>query len=143
MTGYWNNTAATLETLRDGWLRTGDMGYFDERHNVYLVDRKKDMIISGGENIYSLEVEQALAEHVAVAQVAVIGVPDEKWGESVRAIIVTKPGAKVSEDELSNHCVNMIASYKRPRSYAFATELPAMPSGKIDKKALRELYGKN
>jgi acyl-CoA synthetase (AMP-forming)/AMP-acid ligase II len=142
MTGYWNNTAATLEALRDGWLRTGDMGYFDERRNVFLVDRKKDMIISGGENIYSLEVEQALAEHPAVAQVAVIGVPDEKWGESVKAIIVTRANTSVTPDELGQHCIQLIASYKRPRAYEFASELPVMPSGKIDKKALRELYGR-
>lgn len=141
MTCYWNNSAATLETLRDGWLRTGDMGYFDECRNVYLVDRKKDMIISGGENIYSLEVEQALAEHAGVAHVAVIGVPDEKWGESVKAIVVPKAGITLSAEELSDHCVQLIASYKRPRSFAFVAELPAMPSGKIDKKALRALYG--
>jgi acyl-CoA synthetase (AMP-forming)/AMP-acid ligase II len=142
MTCYWNNSEATLEALRDGWLRTGDMGYFDERRNVYLVDRKKDMIISGGENIYSLEVEQALAEHPAVAQVAVIGVPDEKWGEAVKAIVVTRPNTSATPDELGQHCIRLIASYKRPRAYEFVGELPVMPSGKVDKKALRELYGR-
>jgi acyl-CoA synthetase (AMP-forming)/AMP-acid ligase II len=142
MSCYWNNSAATAETLRDGWLHTGDMGYFDERGFVFLVDRKKDMIISGGENIYSQEVEQALAEHPAVANAAVIGVPDPKWGESVKAIVVLKPGAEVSADELIVHCTALIASYKRPRFVEFVRELPVLPSGKISKVALRELYGR-
>jgi len=142
MSGYWNNSAATAETLRDGWLHTGDMGYFDAHGYVFLVDRKKDMIISGGENIYSQEVEQALAEHPAVAQVAVIGVPDEKWGESVKAIVVLKPGASVAAEALSAHCATLIASYKRPRFVQFVAQLPVLPSGKVNKVALRELYGK-
>jgi len=114
--------------LRDGWLHTGDMGYFDSHGYVFLVDRKKDMIISGGENIYSQEVEQALAEHPAVANAAVIGVPDEKWGESVKAIIVLKPGNSVEPEALIAHCTTLIASYKRPRAVQFVAELPVLPA---------------
>lgn len=138
--GYWNNTAATLETLRDGWCRTGDIGRFDEDGLLYLVDRKKDVIISGGENIYSREVEEALASHSSVAECAVIGLPDPKWGESVCAIVVTKPGASVSEDELIDHVRTQIASYKRPRRIEFTQALPKLPTGKINKVELRKTY---
>jgi len=140
MSGYWNNTVATVETLRDGWLRTGDMGYFDEAQRVFLVDRKKDMIISGGENIYSLEVERALAEHPGVSQVAVIGEPDEKWGEAVKAIVIRAPGAAVTAEELIAFCATRIASYKKPKSVAFVAEFPVLPSGKVNKVRLRELH---
>src|SRR3546814_1999906 len=94
MVGYWNNSAATIEALRDGWLRTGDIGVMDEDGYIYLVDRKKDMIISGGENIYSREVEEVLFAHPAILEAAVIGVPDEKWGESVRAVVVRREDRK-------------------------------------------------
>ncbi len=142
MTGYWNNTAATVETLRDGWLRTGDMGYFDEAERVFLVDRKKDMIISGGENIYSQEVERALAGHPAVSQVAVIGEPDEKWGEAVKAIVIPTADATVDADELIAFCATRIASYKKPKSIEFVREFPVLPSGKVNKVRLRELYAR-
>ena len=99
MKGYWNNTAATIETLRDGWVHTGDVGKLDDEGFLYLVDRKKDMIISGGENIYSREVEEAVVTHEAVSEVAVIGVADEKWGEAVMAVVVLKPGATASAEE--------------------------------------------
>ncbi|WP_210496871.1 class I adenylate-forming enzyme family protein [Microvirga antarctica] len=140
MKGYWNNTAATLETLRDGWVHTGDVGRLDDEGFLYLVDRKKDMIISGGENIYSREVEEAVVTHESVSEVAVIGVPDEKWGEAVMAVVVLKPGAAPSVEEIVEHCRTMIASYKKPRFVRFVDEIVKLPSGKIDKVRLRRLY---
>ncbi|MGB8364163.1 MAG: class I adenylate-forming enzyme family protein [Rhizomicrobium sp.] len=140
MSGYWNNSAATIEALRDGWLRTGDMAYTDEEECIFLVDRKKDMIISGGENIYSQEVERALAEHPAVANAAVIGQPDPKWGEAVKAVIILRPGMTATEDELIKWCTPRIAGYKKPKSIVFVDAVPVLPSGKIDKKQLRTLY---
>ncbi len=140
MAGYWNNSAATIAALRDGWYYTGDLGYVDEQGFLYLVDRKKDMIISGGENIYSREVEEALATHQSVQDVAVIGVKDEYWGEIVRAIVVLGTGEAVAEAELIEHCKTQIASYKKPKSVVFTSELPRLPSGKINKVVLRQLY---
>lgn len=143
MKGYWNNTVATLETLRDGWVHTGDMGRLDNEGFLYLVDRKKDMIISGGENIYSREVEEAVHLHDAVSEVAVIGVADKKWGEAVMAIVVVKPGHVVTAQELIEHCKLQIASYKKPRHIRFVDAIEKLPSGKIDKVRLRKLYGQN
>jgi acyl-CoA synthetase (AMP-forming)/AMP-acid ligase II len=140
MAGYWNNSAATVAALRGGWYYTGDLGTMDEEGFVYLVDRKKDMIISGGENIYSREVEEALATHPAVQDVAVIGVKDEYWGEVVRAVVVLSPGAAAGEAELIDHCKTQIASYKKPKSVVFTQELPRLPSGKINKVVLRQTY---
>jgi acyl-CoA synthetase (AMP-forming)/AMP-acid ligase II len=137
MVGYWNNSAATVETLRGGWLHTGDLGYIDEDGFVYLVDRKKDMIISGGENVYSREVEEALMAHAAVADAAVIGVPDRKWGEAVKGIVVLKPQHNVTAAELITHCRGLIAGYKCPKSIDFVPQLPRLPSGKVNKIALR------
>ena len=136
---YWNNTAATLEALRNGWYHSGDMGVLDEDGYLYLVDRKKDMIISGGENIYSREVEEAIHQHPAVAESAVIGVPDPKWVEAVKAYVVLKSGASLTEDALIEHCRTLIARYKCPRQIAFITELPRIASGKINKVALRDM----
>ena len=141
MKGYWNNSVATLETLRDGWVHTGDMGRLDHEGFLYLVDRKKDMIISGGENIYSREVEEAVHLHDAVSEVAVIGVPDAKWGEAVMAIVVLKPGQTVTATALIDHCKEQIASYKKPRHIRFVEAIDKLPSGKIDKVRLRMLYG--
>jgi acyl-CoA synthetase (AMP-forming)/AMP-acid ligase II len=141
MKGYWNNTAATLETLRDGWVHTGDVGRLDDEGYLYLVDRKKDMIISGGENIYSREVEEAVVTHDAVSEVAVIGVADAKWGEAVMAIVVTKPGNTTTPMSIIEHCRTMIASYKKPSHVVFVDEIVKLPSGKIDKVRLRRLYG--
>ncbi len=136
--GYWNNHAATLETVRDGWVHTGDMGYVDEDGFLFLVDRKKDMIISGGENIYSREVEEAVLRHPAVAECAVIGVPDAAWGESVCALVVLRPGtATPGVDEIVAHCRSLIASYKKPRHVRFVADLPKLVTGKVDKKRLR------
>ena len=140
MTGYWNNSAATVETLRDGWMHTGDVGFFDSEAFLFIVDRKKDMIVSGGENIYSREVEEALLAHPAVLQAAVIGVPDARWGESVKACIVLRPDCAASEDELITHCRSQIASYKKPRSVDFLDALPRLFNGKIDRKELRARY---
>ena len=138
MAGYWNNHPATIEAIRDGWYHSGDLGYMDEEGFIFLVDRKKDMIISGGENIYSREVEEAIHQHAQVAESAVIGIPDEKWGEAVKAFVVRKPGAKVTEQELIDHCRTLIARYKCPRELEFIDELPRIASGKINKVALRE-----
>jgi len=140
MLGYWNDSAATLRTLRGGWLHTGDMGYMDEDGFVYLVDRKKDMIISGGENIYSREVEEALLAHPALADVAVIGIPDAYWGEAVKGVVVVKAGMQVTAAELIAHCRQLIASYKCPKSVEFVDALPRLPSGKLNKVVLRETY---
>ena len=138
MQGYWQKPEATADALHSGYLHTGDMGYLDEDDFLFIVDRKKDMIISGGENIYSREVEEALLMHAAVAEVAVIGAPDEKWGESVAAVIVLKPGASVTADELTAHCRALIAGYKRPKIVKFVELMPRVVStNKIDKRALR------
>ena len=138
--GYWNNSAATLEAIRDGWYHTGDIGVQDEQGYVFLVDRKKDMIISGGENIYSREVEEALAAHPEVADCAVIGVPDPKWVEVVKAIVVLKSGSGLTETTLIEHCRERIARYKSPRSIEFVDELPRLATGKLDKPTLRARY---
>lgn len=140
MAYYWNNSIATIETLRDGWLRTGDMAWIDEAGFLFLVDRKKDMIISGGENIYCQEVEQALMHHPGVVDVAVIGVPHEKWGEAVKAVVVRNSGMSVTEAELIEFCTTRIARYKKPASVDWVDELPRLPSGKVNKMVLRERY---
>ncbi len=138
--GYWNNSVATAEAIRDGWYHTGDMGVLDEEHYLFLVDRKKDMIISGGENIYSREVEEALVRHPEVLEAAVIGVPDTKWGEVVKAIVVLRPGSVLAPAELLAHCKSEIASYKCPKSVEMVGELPRSATGKISKVALREQF---
>jgi acyl-CoA synthetase (AMP-forming)/AMP-acid ligase II len=135
--GYWNNSIATAEAVRDGWFHTGDIGRFDEDGFLYLVDRKKDMIISGGENIYSREVEEAILTHPAVSEVAVIGLPDETWGETVCAVIVLVPGKAATESEIIQHTRSLIASYKKPSTVRFVAALPKIASGKVDKKVLR------
>jgi acyl-CoA synthetase (AMP-forming)/AMP-acid ligase II len=140
MQGYWNNPAATAQTLQDGWLHSGDVGELDEEGFLFIVDRKKDMIVSGGENIYPREVEAALEQHPAVAEAAVIGVPDEHWGEAVKAVVVCKPGSQVTEGELIEHCRTLIAGYKKPRSVDLVDTLPRLPNGKINKVLLREPY---
>ncbi len=140
MTEYWRNPDKTAETLRDGWLFTGDAGFLDEEGYLYVTDRIKDMIISGAENIYPREIEMILFEHPGVADVAVIGVPDERWGESIKAIVVRQPGSDVSEEELINFVRGSLASYKRPKSIDFIDELPRNPSGKVLKRELREQF---
>lgn len=139
-TGYWNRPQETAEAFRDGWLYTGDMAVVDSEGYVNIVDRKKDMIITGGENVYSIEVENALYTHPLILEAVVIGVPDPKWGEAVKAVVVLKPGQSVTEDEIIHHCRMQIAGYKAPKSVDFVTELPRTGSGKIHKKGIRDWY---
>ena len=141
MLGYLNKPDLSRDALRDGWMHTGDGGRVDDLGLVYVVDRLKDMIVTGGENVYSGEVESALARHPAVAQCAVIGVPDQRWGERVHAVIVPKPGADVTADDIVVHCRTLIAGYKCPRSVEVSTEaLPLSAAGKVLKSILREQY---
>lgn len=138
MLGYWNKPEATAAAIRDGWLHTGDGAYMDEEGFVYIVDRVKDMIISGAENIYSREVENAVHQHPAVRECAVIGIPSDKWGETVHAVVVRRPGFDLAEAELIAHCRSLIAGYKCPRSVEFRDALPLSGAGKIMKNVLRE-----
>ncbi|MCE2391734.1 MAG: long-chain-fatty-acid--CoA ligase [Proteobacteria bacterium] len=140
MRGYWNQPKATAEALRDGWMHTGDAGYLDEEGYLYIKDRIKDMIVSGGENVYPREVEDVLFRHPAVADVAVIGVPSERWGETVKAIVVLRADQRATEEELIAYCQQHLAGFKRPRSIGFSEELPRNPSGKVLKRILREPY---
>jgi long-chain acyl-CoA synthetase len=139
--GYFNRAAETAAAMtEDGWLRTGDGGYVDEDGYLFLTDRIKDMIVTGGENVYPVEVEEALAQHADVAEVAVIGVPHPHWGEAVKALIVTHPGARTGAEELIAFARARLAGYKLPRSVDFVTELPRTPSGKVLKRELRRRY---
>ena len=141
MLGYWNNPDATAATVTaDGWLKTGDAGYVDDDGYLYLHDRVKDMIVSGGENVYPAEVENVLMTHPGVADVAVIGVPDEKWGEAVKAVVVPAAGTAPTEAELIAFARERLAGFKLPKSVDFAEALPRNPSGKLLKRALREPY---
>ena len=141
MLGYWRQPALTAKALRGGWLHTGDGGYMDEDGFVFVVDRLKDMIVSGGENVYSAEIEQVLYQHESVAECAVIGIPDPKWGEAVHAIVRMKAGARSSEEELIAHCHARIAGYKCPRSLSFReSPLPLSGAGKILKTELRRPF---
>jgi long-chain acyl-CoA synthetase len=139
MRGYWNDEEATAETLRGGWLHTGDIGAFDEDGYLTLMDRGKDVIISGGTNIYPREVEEVLLQHPGVGEVSVIGKPDPDWGESVLAFVVAKPGGEVDEAELDNLCLARIARFKRPKEYRFLDALPKNNYGKVLKTELRRL----
>jgi acyl-CoA synthetase (AMP-forming)/AMP-acid ligase II len=143
MLGYWGRPAETATALRDGWLHTGDAGYMDDDGFVFIVDRIKDMIITGGENVYSTEVENALASHAAVAGCAVIGIPSAQWGESVHAFVVRKPGHEPTAEDLMAHCGARIASYKCPRTVEFVEALPLSDAGKLLKAKLREPYWQN
>lgn len=139
-TGYWRDPQATQAAMHGPYLRTGDMGRFDDCGYLFLVDRKKDMIISGGENIYSREVEDALHRHAAVKQAAVIGIPDERWGERVAAVIVPRDGHVVTEEELIAFSQTQLARYKCPKTVTFVHDLPLSGPGKIDKLALRTAF---
>jgi acyl-CoA synthetase (AMP-forming)/AMP-acid ligase II len=138
--GYWNDSAATAATLRDGWCHTGDIGVVDEEGLLHLVDRKKDVIISGGENVYSVEVEEAVLSHPAVAACAVVGVPDQRWGEAVCAVVVLAGAGELDLESLRAHVATQIARYKAPRVVEVVDELPVLATGKIDKKALRTRF---
>ncbi len=137
MTGYWNNPEATGKALRDGWLRTGDMARIDDEGYLYLVDRKNDMIVSGALNVYPSEVERVLQTHPDIFEVAVIGVPSEKWGEEVKAVVVLKDGSAVSEGEIIRFCEGKLAGFKKPKTVDFIDKLPRNLTGKILKKELR------
>jgi acyl-CoA synthetase (AMP-forming)/AMP-acid ligase II len=138
--GYWEQPEATSDAIRDGWFYSGDGGTMDDEGYITISDRKKDVIITGGENVSSIEVEDALFSHAAVAEVAVIGVPDEKWGETVKALVVLAPGASADEQELIDHCRSRIAHYKCPTSVEFRTELSRTATGNLQKFRLREPY---
>ena len=138
MLGYWNKPEETARALRDGWLYTGDGARMDETGHVYIVDRLKDMIVSGGENVYSAEVENVIARHPAVQACAVIAVPHAQWGEAVHAVVVRKPGAQLDDADLHAHCRGFIAGYKCPKSIEFREALPLSAAGKVLKRELRE-----
>jgi acyl-CoA synthetase (AMP-forming)/AMP-acid ligase II len=138
--GYWDNPAETAQALRGGWMHTGDAGRLDEAGYLYIVDRIKDMIVTGGENVYSTEVENAVAQHPAVAAVAVIGLPDEVWGERVHAVVVLHRGASATAEDICSHTKSLIARYKAPRSVDFVEALPTSGAGKVLKRSLRERY---
>jgi long-chain acyl-CoA synthetase len=143
MLGYWRDPERTREALRDGWLWTGDMGFVDEDGYLYLVDRKSDMIISGGENVHPTETENALQEHPAVYEVAVVGVPDARWGEAVKAVVALQPGRQVAAEELMEFCKQRIAGYKCPKSVDFVDELPKSTVGKILRREVKRRYSEN
>jgi acyl-CoA synthetase (AMP-forming)/AMP-acid ligase II len=139
MRGYWRQPETTQAAFRDGWLRTGDAGRMDESGHLFIVDRLKDMIISGGENVYGGEVETVLRGHPAVAQAAVVGVPDARWGEAVHAVVVLRSGsASIDGDALRDWCRQQLAGYKCPRGFSFVPELPLSGAGKVLKSVLRE-----
>ncbi|WP_329058097.1 acyl-CoA synthetase [Amycolatopsis sp. NBC_01480] len=141
MLGYWKKPEVTAMALRDGWMHTGDGGYMDDEGYLFIADRIKDMIISGGENVYAAEVENAVVKHPAVAACAVIGIPDDRWGERVHAVVVLKPGARTPTAEaIRGHAKGLIAGYKAPRSVEFVDALPTSGTGKIDKRVLSAPY---
>jgi long-chain acyl-CoA synthetase len=140
MVEYWRRPEETREAIVDGWLHTGDMGYYDEKGFIYIVDRKKDMIVTGGENVYSREVEEVLYRHPAIADVAVIGIPDPQWVERVHAVVALKGDATATENEIIAFCKEHLASYKAPKSVEFTESLPKNPQGKILKRKLVEKY---
>ena len=140
MKGYWNRDEANKESIVDGWFYTGDVGYFDDEDFLYIYDRVKDMIISGGENIYPAEVENALMSHPDIIDAGVVGVPDDKWGETVKGFVILKEGSTITEAEIIASTKEKIASYKCPTSINFINELPRNPSGKILRRELRAPY---
>ena len=138
--GYWENPAATADALEGGWFHTGDGGILDDEHYLTISDRKKDVIISGGENVSSIEVEDCLYQHPAVAEACVIGVPDEKWGEAVKALVVLKPGTTAAEQELIDHCRASLAHFKCPQSVELRDEFARTSTGKLQKFKIRAPY---
>ncbi|MCA1846906.1 MAG: AMP-binding protein, partial [Actinobacteria bacterium] len=140
MQGYWRKPEETEAALQGGWMHTGDAAYMDDEGYIFIVDRVKDMIVSGGENVYSAEVENAVAQHPAVAMCAVIGVPDDEWGERVHAVVVLKPEASATGDQIRDHAKTLIAGYKAPRTVEFTDALPISGAGKVLKRELREKY---
>jgi long-chain acyl-CoA synthetase len=141
MRGYWNNEQETAAAFRNGFFRTGDVGYQDVNGYFFILDRQKDMIVTGGENVYCGEVEAVISNHQAVREVAVFGIPDPKWGELVAACVVLKPRMQLTSEALINHCRQSLANYKVPRHVEFSdTDLPKNGSGKIVKRFLRERF---
>jgi long-chain acyl-CoA synthetase len=141
MAGYWNKPEETTAVLRDGWYRTGDVGWIDPQGFLFLVDRAKDMIVSGGENVYSTEVEQALMTHPGVLECAVYGIPDPRWGEAVAATVVAREGIDLTDTELVEHCRQLIAGFKVPRRIDVSADpLPKSAAGKILKREIREPF---
>ena len=140
MKGYYNNPAATAEAVKDGWMRTGDAAFVDKDGYFFVYDRVKDMIVTGGENVYPAEVENAVFGHPSVADVAVIGVPDDKWGEAVKAVVVLKPGAGADEASIIAWARQNVAAYKTPKSIDFVETIPRNASGKILRRELRKPY---
>ncbi len=141
MKGYWNRPEISAEVLRGGWMHTGDMGALDEEGFLYLLDRKKDMIKTGSENVYSPEVESTLCAHPAVLEAAVIGVPDPTWGETIRAVVVRRPESALGEAELIAWCRDRLTHFKCPTSVVFTDLLPKGGTGKVQKNVLRERFG--
>ena len=141
MTKYLNNPSATAEALKDGWMHSGDAGYFDADGFLYVADRLKDMVVTGGENVYSVEVERALFSHPAVLEAAAIGIPSEEWGETVHAVVVLREGKTATESEIKAHCRSLIGGYKVPKSVEFRhAALPITAVGKVRKNVLRAPY---
>ncbi|RUA28764.1 MAG: hypothetical protein DSY78_14865 [Chloroflexi bacterium] len=140
MKGYWNQPEATAEAIRDGWMDTGDAATLDDEGYLYVQDRVKDMIVSGGENVYPRVIEEVLFKHPAIADAAVIGIPDQKWGEAVKAVVQLRPGATATEAELIEHCRGQLGGFELPKSVDFIEALPRNASGKVLKRELREPY---
>jgi fatty-acyl-CoA synthase len=140
MAGYWEQPEETRAALEGGWFHTGDGGILDEEQHLHILDRKKDVIISGGENVSSIEVEDAIFSLQSVAEVAVIGIPDDTWGEMVMALVVTSDGASLTEEAVISHCRSVLAGYKCPKRVEFRTELPRTATGKLQKFRLRSEY---
>jgi fatty-acyl-CoA synthase len=143
MKGYYKDPEATEGAMRGGWYRTGDLGRLDDEGYLYIVDRRKDMIVTGGENVYPREVEEVLYSHPKIAETAVIGVADSKWGEAIKAVVVLESGETTSEEEIIDFCRERIAGFKCPKSVDFVQALPKNPAGKILKRELRQRYGKS
>jgi acyl-CoA synthetase (AMP-forming)/AMP-acid ligase II len=137
MQGYHKDPEGTSDVMRNGWLHTGDLARMDEEGFFYIVDRKKEMILSGGENIYPREIEEVLMRHPAIADVAVVGTPDPDWGESVRAFVVLRPGQKITAEGVIDFCRQHLAGYKKPKSVVFIEAIPRNPSGKALKRLLK------
>jgi acyl-CoA synthetase (AMP-forming)/AMP-acid ligase II len=140
MRGYWNSGEATDEVLRDGWAHTGDAGFIDQDGYIYVCERVNDMIISGGENIFPREIEDVLTKHADVAEAAIIGVPDAKWGEAVKGVVVLRDGATTTAEQLIEFCRGLIAPFKLPSSIDIVARLPRNATGKVLKRELRERY---
>ena len=138
MKGYYKRPEATAEAMRGGWFHSGDMAFVDEDGDIFIVDRKKDMILRGGYNVYPREVEEVLYQHPAVREAVVIGIPDERYGEEVKAVISLKEGQQVTAEEIIEHCKKHVAAYKYPRMVEVLDDLPKGPTGKLLKRALRE-----